>query len=201
MMTEDFIIGVLLWIDDVVSCVVRKDNQIKMLAIIDKFAKKHKLKWGQEKCKIMRIGNKPDQSEWKLGDLNISTYDTYTYLGDVITPDGKNTKNIKARQNKVTVSSISINTIAASEILYRIETPVLLDLHEKVNIPGLLSNSEAWTLLKGEENEIEKAELQCLKNLFDLPLKTHTPAVIFSLGTLYTRWRDTDQKISTHGII
>ena len=53
------------------------------------------------------------------------------------------------------------------------------------------------TLLKSEENDIEKAELQCLKNLFDLPMKTPTPAIIFSLGTLYTSIR-VDKKRLTY---
>ena len=70
---------------------------------------------------------------------------------------------------------------------------MLLELYEKINVPSLLSNSEAWTLLKSEESDIERAEVQCLKNLFDLPMKTPTPAVLFTFGILYTSIR-VDQK-------
>ena len=125
--------------------------------------------------------------------MKIDSCESYTYLGDVITADGKNTENRKNRKNKITVSSISINSIASSEVLYKIETPVLLELHEKVNIPSLLANAEAWTLLKSEETDIERAEVQCLKNLFDLPIKTPTPAILFTFGILYTSTR-VDQK-------
>ena len=192
-LTEDFIVGILLWVDDVVSCVEGDENQEEMLRKIEQFALQHKLKWGQEKCKIMKIGKETVNKNWKLGDMDIGTCDSYTYLGDIITPDGKNTQNIKSRKNKIIVSSASINTIAASEILYRIETTVLLDLHEKVNIPSLLTNSESWTLLKSEETEVERAEIQCLKNMFDLPVTTPTPAILFSFGVPYTTSR-TDQK-------
>ena len=179
-MIENFIVGILLWVDDVVSCVEGAANQHKILDKIDQFARKHKLKWGREKCKVMKIGKNSDHNTWKLGEMNIDSCKSYTYLGDVITADGKNTENIKNRKNKITVSSISINSIASSEILYRIETKVLLELHEKVNIPSLLANAEAWTLLKSEECEIERAELQCLKNLFDLPIRIPTPAILFT---------------------
>ena len=194
-MMEEFIIGILLWVDDVVSCVEGADNQEKMLNKIDHFAKIHKLKWGQDKCKIMKIGKRTDKDTWKIGEMEIGPCESYTYLGDIITPDGKNTENIKSRKNKITVSSVSINTIASSEILFKIETPVLLELHEKVNVPSLLSNSESWTLLKSEEIEIERAEIQCIKNLFDLPLKTPTPAILYMLGIPYTSSRIDQKKL------
>ena len=37
---------------------------------------------------------------------------------------------------KLMTSTVTINTIATSEILNRIESAVLLGLHEKINIPG-----------------------------------------------------------------
>ena len=91
------------------------------------------------------------------------------------------------------MSSCSISTIASSDVLHRIETPVLLELHDKVNIAALLTNSESWTLLKCELKKIEIAEIQCLKHLFDLPVRTPTVAIIFTLGTLITSIR-VDQK-------
>ena len=53
---DDFIIAVLLWVDDVVSCVDGTDKQLQMLDKIAEFAIKHKVKWGASKCKVMRIG-------------------------------------------------------------------------------------------------------------------------------------------------
>ena len=58
-----------------------------------------------------------------------------------------------------------------------------------MTISGLLTNAESWTLNQGEKAELEKIEIQALKHLFDLPAHTPTPAVIFTLGTLYTEHR------------
>ena len=186
--TRDFVIGMLLWVDDVVSCVEGPENQKKMLERIDRFAKDHKLEWGQAKCKVMKIGKRSDEN-WKVGDMEIGNCVSYKYLGDVITSDGKNTENIRSRQNKIRSSSISINTVATSETLYKIGTSVLLNLHKKVNIPSLLTNSESWTLLKSEQINIEKTEIQCIKNMFNLPISFPTPGLIFTLGLLYTAIR------------
>ena len=66
---------------------------------------------------------------------------------------------------------------------------MLLELHDKVTIPGLLANAESWSLLKSEEKDIEKIEFQALRNLFDLPLHTPIPALLYTFGTLYTSLR------------
>merc|ERR1739842_152500 len=88
---------------------------------------------------------------------------------------------------------MTVNSIAASEVLRGIETSVLTELHEKVVIPGLLANAESWSLNRGEKIEIERMETQALKYLFDLPIHTPTSAILYSLGTLYTNQR-IDQK-------
>ena len=54
----------------------------------------------------------------------------------------------------------------------------------------------------GEQNELEKAEIQSLKSLFDLPQKTPTPAIIYTLGTLFTNIRvDKKQMIYLHRLL
>ena len=137
----------------------------------------------------MKIGNHSDQNEWELGDLTIQSCSSYKYLGDIISNNGKNKDNISDRKKKVIGSTMSINTIAANEVLNKVETMVILELHEKINIPGLLNNAESWNLLKTDQNELEEIETTSLKCLFNLPTKTPTPAILYSLGTLFTTIR------------
>ena len=130
----DFVIGVL-WEDDVVSCVEGENAQKVILKRTDSFAKDHKLKWGKDKCKVMPVGKHSNIKEWEFGEDKIKKCEKYKYLGDIITSDRKNKDNIQDRKNKTTISTLSINSIASNEILNRIETPVLLELHERINIP------------------------------------------------------------------
>ena len=62
----------------------------------------------------------------------------------------------------------------------------MLELHEKINVPSLLINAEAWDLTMTEQKEIEQIETSTLKSLFNLPLKTPTPAIFYTFGLLYT---------------
>ena len=52
-LNDKLTIPVLLWVDDVVSCVDNTDDQNNMLKTIADFAVKHKLKWGADKCNVM----------------------------------------------------------------------------------------------------------------------------------------------------
>ena len=83
----------------------------------------------------MRVGkhNEKDK-DWYIGDMTIKETSKYKYLGDWITDDGKNNENIEARQRKLQSTTVCINTVASGEVLNRIETAVILDLHEKRNI-------------------------------------------------------------------
>ena len=187
--TEEIMIGVLLWVDDVITCVEGEQDLNEILKIMDTFAKDHKLKWGIEKCKVMPIGSHCKKDEWNFGEEKIKKCMSYKYLGDIIMNNGKNKENITERKRKTTATTISINTIAGNEILNRIETPVLLNLHEKITIPSLLNNAEAWELTITDLKDLEQIEIGSLKHLFNLPLRTPTTAIVFTLGTLYTNIR------------
>ena len=120
----------------------------------------------------------------------------------MITSDGKNKLNLEMRKNKLQYSTRSINTTASTDVMRRIEIKVILDLHEKINIPSLLVNSESWTLSKTEENQIDQIEIQTLKNLLSLPTATPSVAVVFSLGVLYASCRvDQTQFMYLHKVL
>ena len=71
---NDLKIGTLLWVDDVVSMAEGRRNQIEMLKRVDEFACRHKLQWGRDKCKVIKVGKVKDKTKnWKLGPITIQT--------------------------------------------------------------------------------------------------------------------------------
>ena len=184
-------IPMLLWIDDVTTLAEGEKEQKETLDRIDRFAKNHKFRWGQQKCQVMRIGkhDTTKNTQWQIGDMPISETNSYKYLGDMISDDGKNTKNIEARRIKTNATTTSIKNIASNSIFKEIGTPVLLDLHETITMSALLTNSESWLLNKGDKKELERIKIQAMKHLFNLPAHTPTPAIIFIFGLLYTSLR------------
>ena len=135
----------------------------------------------------MQVGKlNSEQKEWDLGDLKIQEASLYKYLGDVVTSDGRNSKNLEARQNNSLITTVTIISIAESEVMRNIGTRVLIEMHEEKNLSRLLTNAESWTLNQGEKTKLEKIEIQSLEYLFDLPAHTPTPAIVFAFGLLYT---------------
>ena len=203
--TEEFIIAVLLWVDDVISCAEGIEEQEKMLEKVNQFALKHKITWGAEKCKVMRVGRHKDKEkerDWKIGNMAIKEATQYKYLGDWITNDGKNKCNIEARQRNLQSTTIYINTVASYEVLNQIETAVILQLHESKNISSFLTNAQSWNLNKGEVDSLERAEIRAIKQLFNLPIHTPTIAILYTFGLLYTKQRvDKIQLIYIHRIM
>ena len=201
--TSGFSIGALLWIDDLITCTEDTKRQEIMLKRVDEFAKKNKVRWGREKCKVMQVGRKNDQrTEWQFGDITIGNCDEYKYLGDIITSNGKNQKNIEARKSKLLSSTIHITAIGSNEVLRSIQASTLIALHETMNVPKLMINAETWILSKGNTKELNRIEVQCLKRLFSLPSTTPTASVIFSFGVLFTSVRiDKKQLLYLHKIL
>ena len=53
---ETLIMSVLEWVDDVITFAIGEEQQQYTLDKVDEFAIKHRLKWGREKCNVMKIG-------------------------------------------------------------------------------------------------------------------------------------------------
>ena len=195
---DDLTIAFLLWVDDVVSLAETPNEQWSVLQHMDQFAMDHKLKWGQEKCQVMNVGKhkKDEKNEWKIGEMPISETKSYTYLGDVITDDGKNKKNLEKRREKTISTTISIKTLATNDTLNEIGTTVIMELHETNTLSALLTNCESWTLLKKDKEDLEQMEIQSIKLLFDLPAHTPTPALLYTFGLLYTALRVEKRQLS-----
>ena len=67
----------------------------------------------------MHVGKHKEKNQaWHVGDMIFQETEKYEYLGDIITPDGKNKENILDRKNRIQTATMIINLIAASEVLY-----------------------------------------------------------------------------------
>ena len=123
--------------------------------------------------------------EWQLGNQVIGNAVSYKYLGDIITSDGKNEKNILSRENKAYALVRKINTTASSDVMYRIETKVILNLYDVYIIPSLLNNAQSWFLTAKEEKQLDTIGIRVVKRLFNLPFTSPNVSVVYSFGLLY----------------
>ena len=180
----------LLYVDDKLSLAEGYEQQEKTLIEVNDFSIKHKLEWGEEKCKTMEIGNHREKKvAWKLGEKEITKCDSYRYLGEEISRDGKNDQNLKERCDKVKNTVRAIITCCKSEIMRKIGMKVILQLHESETIPALLYNAEAWTLNAEEKHSLDKVEFYAWRKMIGLPTTTPTAGLILTVGSLFASIR------------
>ena len=110
------------------------------------------------------------------------------YLGDILSTDGRNIKNVKAR--------VSIGTSIISRILAMLEGipfgpfyyQVGVILRNSLLVSSLLSNSEAWyNITKAEIELLESVDVKYLRNLLKAPRSTPRELLYLELGCIPLR--------------
>ena len=187
---SDVIIRALLYVDDAITIAEGYDQQELTLNEASDFAVKHKFSWGPKKCRTVEVGShKEERSSWKLGDHEISKCDSYKYLGDYISRDGKDAENLKERGEKAKAVVRTIITCCKSEIMVKIGVTTMIRLHEAETIPTLLYNAETWTLTATEKKSLDLVEIAALKKIVGLRQTTPTAGIILTTGTMFTTIR------------
>ena len=200
-------------VDDLACVSVCGVDTVKMNGYINAKTNVKKLQFGHEKCHRMHIGRKtcycPDLfiDNWKVepisdfianpegigdifeGEVKIDNSDEEKYLGDLITADGSNTKNIKARKAKgfgIVDSIISmLDTVFFGPFFF--ETAIILRSSFLIN--SILLNSEVWYgVTKAETEELEVVDQALLKRILEAPSTTPTPMLYLELGCLPIRY-------------
>ena len=141
---------------------------------------------GPSKCVRMHIGRQSSTCpQLKVHDQIMLDVSSVSYLGDLVSSDGSNSKNIQNRCRKGIGLVCQIMKIVYTMNLgpFMIETALLL--RESILINGMLTNAEIWYGLKLSEIEnLEKVDRSFLSKILGLPQTTPVPALYLETGTI-----------------
>ena len=143
-------------------------------------------KKGKSKCHKIHVGKNHDTcSVLKVHGTEMESVKYDTYLGDIISADGKNTRNIQHRISKgvgkITQILNILNTICLGK--YYMETAILL--RESIFLNGILTNAEVWySITKEEIKQFEDLDLTLMRKLLKVPFTTPSEAFYLELGIL-----------------
>ena len=173
-----------------------------------------KLQFGTEKCHKMHVGKVNEEicpdlfvDGWRLGNVEeVETKAEYgedeeiglvkmeevedeKYLGDIISQDGKNMKNILARTNRGIGITNQIMSILDEICFGRYYFEVAVLLRNSLFLSSILTNSEAWYNLKNEELEkLEQADESLLRKILECPASTPKEMMYLELNCLPIRY-------------
>ena len=107
------------------------------------------------------------------------------YLGDVISRDGRNIKNIQSRVNKGTGIVRKILTILDGIPFGKYHYEAGIILRNSLLVSSVLFNSEAWyNITKAELELIETVDLMLLRGILKAPKSTPKEMLFLELGIL-----------------
>ena len=200
-------------VDDLVNISECGLESVKLNAFINAKSNTKKFQFGKEKCHKLHIGckdqNCPDLylDTWKIEeseeydtgskvlkdvideDYKIESSEEERYLGDLITSDGKNTKNILARKSKgigiVDKICNHLNNVFFGP--YHIQTALMF--RESMLLNSILVNSESWYNLSDTDiKNIETVDNILHRRLLETATSTPISIMHLELGTLPLRY-------------
>ena len=141
---------------------------------------------GKSKCHKMHIGRKHNLCPiLKVHGTVMQEVTEETYLGDIISNDGKNNKNIKSRISKgIGIPTQILNLLDVISFgSHYIEIALLL--RESLLINGMMTNAEIWyNFSDSEVKELEALDKMFLRKVLGTPGSTPSEALFLELGIL-----------------
>ena len=138
----------------------------------------------KSKCHSMHIGKQTNTCpSMKVHGKVADRVSEAVYLGDVVSQDGKNTKNIQNRVSKgmgiVTEIMDILNTVSFGSKYFEIA----IILREAKLINGILTNVEVWYGLQTKEIcELEEVDKLLLRRIFQVPNSACIESLYLELG-------------------
>ena len=138
------------------------------------------------KCVRMHVGRSQSSCPpLKVHDKNMSNVSKITYLGDIISSDGRNTLNIQDRVKKGIAIVIQIMKIFNSIRMSNYTIEITLLLRESLLINGMLTNAEIWFHVQSSETEsLSKIDRSLFHKIFRVPQTLAAPALYLETGIL-----------------
>ena len=200
-------------IDDIATVTNCGIDSIISNSVTNTFIESKRLMLGPNKSHRLHIGNKKQNcANLKVHGNDMSDSTQEKYVGDIITVDGKNDKNIAARKARGFAIAGDILSILEEVPLgpYRIEAG--LCMRNAMFLNSVLTNSEVWYgLTEKDYTDLEKVDEYLLRKILNAHSKTPIEALYLETGSLPIRFvikkrrisylyhlltRDTDELIS-----
>ena len=138
------------------------------------------------KCQRMHVGRKNSLCpKLKVHGQEMLDVSEITYLGDRVTADGKNFKNIRDRVRKGTGLVCQILKILQTVRFGNCRIEIALLLRESLLVNGMLTNAEIWYHLQtSETDEIDRVDRSFFYRLMEMPRSVPKAAIYLEFGVL-----------------
>ena len=179
-------------VDDLLAIAPCNQSSVAVNAYINAQIEVKKLKFhtpdknGKSKCHVLHVGKTNEFCPTlQVHGTKMSHVSDDTYLGDILSSDGKNTKNINNRVGRGLGKINDVMNILNKMPLGQDYFKVALLLRESIFLNSVLTNADIWFgITKGEMKQLEDIDLSLLRNILNTPFSVPAEAVYLELGCL-----------------
>ena len=177
-------------VDDVIGIAECGQNSIKLNSFINAKMEMKKLYFGEAKCHQIHVGNRSGNCpDLKVHETNMTRVYFDRYLGDVLSEDCLNKRNLDAKSSKglgiITQIMIMLEELCLGH--YYFETAVLL--RESVFLNGCLTKIEVcYGLTKENINTLETLDKILLRKILSSHSKVCSVSLWLELGLVPIRF-------------
>ena len=121
----------------------------------------------------------------KVHDTDVEEVTEDTYLGDIVSADGRNSKNISARLSKGLGLITQIMNMLEAVSLGEHYMEIAIMFREALFINGILTNADIWYgFSESEVQQFEDLDKHLLRRVLQVPISTPEEALHLELGLL-----------------
>ena len=177
-------------VDDILGIAKCGEHSVDLNTTINSRIEMKKLKFhtpdsnGKSKCHTIHIGKNATKCPMlKVHGHQMEKVSSDTYLGDVISSDGKNKLNVETRVAKGLGIVNQIMDILKCTSFGSHFFEIAATLRDSILINGILTNCEVWYgLTDTEVNQLEEVDRLLLRQVFNVASSCPTEALYLELG-------------------
>ena len=141
---------------------------------------------GKSKCHVMHIGKSNVLCPTlQVHGTDMSQVTEDTYLGDIISCDGRNTKNVQNRIGKGLGKITEIMNILEKISVGHQNFKISLLLRESLFLNSIFTNAEIWYgVTQAEIKHLEDLDLTLLRRVLNTPCFVPAEAIYLELGCM-----------------
>jgi hypothetical protein len=177
-------IGCLLWMDDVAIITDKQEEMQEMLNIVNDTAKRYRIKFGQEKSKVLKIGNRLEKRKFYLGDMELEYCQKYKYLGVTMCEKNGQSEHLKDLRRKTEAAYNTITAIAGNIDFKHMELQAIWKFMESCIIPIATYGGEGLKMKRNETKDRQRILDGIIKRILMVPISTPREPLYYETGVM-----------------
>jgi hypothetical protein len=121
--------------------------------------KRKGMELNEKKSKVMKVSKREDNINIQCEGEMLEQVDSYTYLGTVISQDGRIDQEVANRVQKANNAYFQMNNVVFGK--RELEMKTKTRIYQSVIAPMLLYGSEGWSTQEKHVSRIAATEMRC----------------------------------------